>query len=189
MISVDPVVYTSIDNERLTDDWRIVALGPRGELRRTIDPRPKGFEHCPYVGIGAGLQPCPGILVAHGLVHVGGTDRVGAYDLATGKLAWGVQNHDSRILTPIGAPSASGTLVHESATISRPGRTFVLDRAGANKEKVLLKHPAAAVEAEYSTLTGRILHVGGRIVAMPSIVSGDDDRRQPRLVSFAPARE
>ncbi|MFF5503419.1 PQQ-binding-like beta-propeller repeat protein [Streptomyces roseolus] len=189
VISVDPVVYTSIDNERLTSDWRIVALGPRGEARRTIDPRPKGFEHCPYVGIDADLQPCPGLLVAHGLVHVGGTDRVGAYDLATGKLTWGVRNDEYRILTPVGAPSASGTLVHESATSSRPGRTFVLDRAGANKEKVLLKHPAAAAEAEYSTFAGRVLHVGGRIVAMPSTVDGDDARRQPRLVSFAPAPE
>ncbi|MEU2503278.1 PQQ-binding-like beta-propeller repeat protein [Streptomyces sp. NPDC007863] len=189
MISVDPVVYTSIDNERLTDDWRIVALGPRGELRRTIDPRPKGFEHCVHVGIDADLQPCPGIVVGHGLVHVGGTDRVGAYDLATGKLLWGIRTHDGRTLTPVGSPSASGTLVYESATPSRPGRTFVLGKGGADTEKVLLKHPAAAAEAEYSTMAGRVLHVGGRIVTMPTGVSGDDARRQPRLVSFAPARE
>ncbi|MFD8013752.1 PQQ-binding-like beta-propeller repeat protein [Streptomyces sp. NPDC058955] len=189
MVSVDPVVYTSIDNEALTEDWRIVALGPRGELRRTIDPRPKGFEHCPYVGIGADLQPCRGLFVAHGLVHVGGTDRVGAYSLASGKLVWGIQSHDGRILTPVGSPSASGTLVYESATSRRPGRTFLLGREGAGKEKVLMRHPAAAAEAEYSTLTGPVLHVRGRILAMPPTVSGDDARRQPRMVSFAPAAD
>ncbi|NML52688.1 PQQ-binding-like beta-propeller repeat protein [Streptomyces sp. R302] len=189
MISVDPVVYTSIDNERLTEDWRIVALGPRGELRRTIDPRPKGFEHCVHVGIDADLQPCPGIVVGHGLVHVGGTDRVGAYDLATGKLLWGIRTHDGRTLTPVGFRSATGTVVYESATPSRPGRTFVLGKGGPDTEKVLMKHPAAAAEAEYSTMAGRVLQVGGRILAMPNGVSGDDAQRQPRLVSFAPARE
>ncbi|MFF2774054.1 PQQ-binding-like beta-propeller repeat protein [Streptomyces sp. NPDC058052] len=187
MVSVDPVVYTSIDNDRLTDDWRIVALGPRGEHRRTIDPRAKGFEHCANAGVDAGLQPCPGILVAGGLVHVGGTDRVGAYDLATGKLVRGVRNHDSRVLTPVGSSSASGTVVYESATPSRPGRTFLLDRAGAGREKVLTRHPAAAAAAEYGTLSGRVLHVRGRILAMPRHVSGDDARGQPRMISFAPA--
>ncbi|MDX2295847.1 MULTISPECIES: PQQ-binding-like beta-propeller repeat protein [Streptomyces] len=189
VISVDPVVYTSLDNETLAEDWRIVALGQRGELRRTIDPRPKGFEHCPYAGIDAGLQPCRGLFVAHGLVHVGGTDRVGAYSLATGKLVRGIQNHDGRILTPVGSPSASGTLVYESATAGRPGRTFLLGREGAGGEKVLMRHPAAAAEAEYSTLTGPVLHVGGRILAMPPHVSGEDTRRQPRMVSFAPAAD
>ncbi|MFH8258526.1 outer membrane protein assembly factor BamB family protein [Streptomyces roseolus] len=189
VISVDPVVYTSIDNERLTDDWRIVALGPRGELRRTIDPRPKGFEHCVNVGIGAGLQPCPGVVVGHGLVHVGGTDRAGAYDLATGKLLWGVRAHDGRTLTPVGFRSSRGTVVYESATPSRPGRTFVLGEGGAGKEETLMNHPAAAAEAEYSTMAGRVLQAGGRIVVMPSFVTGEDDRRQPRLVSFAPAPE
>ncbi|MEU3609827.1 PQQ-binding-like beta-propeller repeat protein [Streptomyces sp. NPDC035033] len=189
VVSVDPVVYTQIDNERLTQDWRIVALGPRGELRRTIDPRPKGFTHCSDIGIGAGLQPCPGILVAHGLVHVGGTDRVGAYDLATGALVWGVRDDEYKILTPVGSPSASGTVVYESATSTRPGRTFLLGRAGAGREKVLMGHPAAAAAAEYTTRGGRVLHVGGRILAMPSHVSGEDARRQPRMVSFAPARD
>ncbi|MFK3731546.1 PQQ-binding-like beta-propeller repeat protein [Streptomyces sp. NPDC088090] len=187
--SVDPVVYTSIDNDRLTEDWRIVALGPRGEVRRTIDPRPKGFEHCAHAGIDADLQPCPGVVVGQGLVHVGGTDRVGAYDLATGKLLWGVQAHDGRTLTPVGSRSASGTVVYESATPSRPGRTFVLGSGGAGEEEVLMRHPQAAAEAEYSTMAGRVLHVGGRILAMPTVVSGDDARRQPRLVSFAPARD
>ncbi|MFF0484608.1 PQQ-binding-like beta-propeller repeat protein [Streptomyces sp. NPDC004435] len=189
MVSVDPVVYTSMDNDRRAQDWRIVALGPRGELRRTIDPRAKGFEHCSGVGLDTGLQPCPGILVAHGLVHVGGTDRVGAYDLATGKLAWGVQNHDGRVLTPVGSPSPAGTVVHESATAGRPGRTFLLGRAGANREKVLMRHPAAAAGAEYSALMGRVLYVGGRILLTPPTVSGDDARRQPRVVSFAPAAD
>ncbi|MFE5793277.1 PQQ-binding-like beta-propeller repeat protein [Streptomyces sp. NPDC056503] len=186
VVSVDPVVYTSLDNDRLTDDWRIVALGPRGEVRRTIDPRPKGFEHCAHVGIDADLQPCPGIVVGHGLVHVGGTDRVGAYDLATGRLLWGIRSHDGRTLTPVGFRSASGTVVYESATPSLPGRTFVLDKDGAGKEKVLMRHPAASAEAEYSTMAGRVLRVGGRIVAMPTGVSGDDAQRRPRLVSFAP---
>ncbi|MGW4996324.1 outer membrane protein assembly factor BamB family protein [Streptomyces hydrogenans] len=189
MVSVDPVVYTSLDNERLTDDWRIVAVGPRGETLRTIDPRPKGFEHCAHVGIDAGLQPCPGILVGHGLVHVGGGDRVGAYDLGTGKLVWGVQGHDGRSLTPVRSDSATGTVVYESALPSTPGRTFVLGKGGAEREKTLLKHPAAAAAAEYGTDAGRVLSVGGRIVVTPSIVSGDDARHEPRIVSFAPAPE
>ncbi|MFF8414355.1 outer membrane protein assembly factor BamB family protein [Streptomyces omiyaensis] len=184
--SVDPVVYTSVDNDRLTDDWRIVAPGPRGEVRRTIDPRPQGFEHCVHSGIDAGLQPCPGIVVGHGLVHVGGTDRAGAYDLASGKLLRGIRTHDGRTLTPVGFRAAPGTIVYESATPSRPGRTFVLDGGGAGGEEVLLRHPAAAAGAEYGTGAGRVLRVGGRVVATPAHVSGDDARRQPRMVSFAP---
>ncbi|GHG08737.1 PQQ-binding-like beta-propeller repeat protein [Streptomyces filamentosus] len=187
VVSVDPVVYTSVDNDRLTDDWRIVALGPRGELRRTLDPRPKGFAHCSDAGIDAGLQPCPGIVVGHGLVHVGGTDRVGAYDLATGKLLWGVRGNDGRTLTPVGSDSAAGTVVYESATPGLPGRTFVLGRSGAGGEKVLLRHPAAAAGAEYSAKGGTVLRTGGRIVLAPSHVSGDDALRQPRILSFAPA--
>ncbi|MFE4661843.1 PQQ-binding-like beta-propeller repeat protein [Streptomyces hydrogenans] len=189
VVSVDPLVYTSLDNDRLTDDWRIVAVGPRGETLRTIDPRPKGFEHCAHVGVDSGLQPCPGILVGHGLVHVGGGDRVGAYDLGTGKLVWGVQGHDGRSLTPVRSDSATGTVVYESALPSAPGRTFLLGRAGAEREKTLLKHPAAAAAAEYTTGAGRVLSVGGRIVVTPSTVSGDDARRQPRIVSFAPVPE
>ncbi|GHA92594.1 PQQ-binding-like beta-propeller repeat protein [Streptomyces termitum] len=188
VISVDPVVYTLLDVDRLADDWRIVALGPRGEVRRTIDARPKGFTHCADAGIDADLQPCPGAFVAHGQVHLGGTDRVGSYDLTTGKLVQGVKADGGRRLYPVHAESPKALVAYESATPSSPGRLFRLDPSGAaGTKKDLLRLPAASAAVEYGTMAGRILYADGRLLLAPSSVSGDDVLHQPRVVSFAPA--
>ncbi|WP_256062332.1 MULTISPECIES: outer membrane protein assembly factor BamB family protein [unclassified Streptomyces] len=55
LISVDPVVFTTVNAEDTTADWRVVALGPGGKLRTTIDPRDKGLKHC--AGSGSGAAP------------------------------------------------------------------------------------------------------------------------------------
>ncbi|MGW7228374.1 hypothetical protein [Streptomyces cyaneofuscatus] len=125
LISVDPVVFTTVNTEDTTSDWRVVALGPKGRLRTTIDPREKGFEHCAGSGSGDEIQPCRGTAAGPDHVVLGGTDRVGVYDLGTGKFVWGIKSDDPlRTLHPLRAEKGRAALVYESASPDGPGRTF-----------------------------------------------------------------
>ncbi|MFE9814934.1 PQQ-binding-like beta-propeller repeat protein [Streptomyces sp. NPDC005773] len=188
VLSVDPVVLTTLHAERRQDDWRVVALGPGGKVGRTIDARPKGFAYCGDSGdAGQGIQNCPGAVVGNGLVALGGTDRVGAYDLTSGKLVWGVKSDAGRRLHPLRPEADKAVLVYEGASSSRPGRVLRLGPGGADTEKEVLRHPASATQPEYGMLSGNLAYRDGRIVITPSLVNGDDAHRSARMISFAPA--
>ncbi|MEW2177809.1 PQQ-binding-like beta-propeller repeat protein [Streptomyces sp. NPDC005406] len=186
VLSVAPVVFTTLHNEERTDNWRIVALGPGGALRTTVDPRSKGFTHCADAGeSGENIQNCKGTLVGRNTVFLGGTNQAGAYDLGTGKLAWGVKSEDST-LNPLQAESGSSALVYEAATPSRPGRIIRFGPGGVDTDKQVLQHPESAAATEYGMLAGHLAYANGRIVITPAEVSGDDSNRQARMLSFAP---
>lgn len=190
VLSVDPVVLTTLHAERREADWRVVSLGPGGKLRRTIDARAKGFKYCGDSGdAGQGIQNCPGTVVGNGLVALGGTDRAGAYDLGTGKLAWGVKSDAGRTLNPLRPETGKAVLVYEGATPSKPGRILRLGPGGAGKEKEVLRHPASATKPEYEMLAGNLAYTNGRIVITPSMVNGDDARRSAQMISFAPGTD
>ncbi|MFF9852555.1 outer membrane protein assembly factor BamB family protein [Streptomyces litmocidini] len=187
VLSVDPVVLTTFHATERTDNWRVVALRPDGKLRTTIDPRAKGFAYCADAGeSGEDVQECDGTLVGPDTLYLGGTDRVGAYDLGTGKFLWGVKSSLTS-LHPLHAEAGSSALVYEAATPSRPGRIIRLGPGGAGTEKPVLNHPASAASTEYALLAGHLAYVKGRIVITPSSVSGDDRQHEARMLSFAPA--
>ncbi|WP_250293054.1 hypothetical protein [Streptomyces atroolivaceus] len=132
-------VATTLHNEERTDNWRIVALGPGGALRTTVDPRSKGFTRCADAGeSGENIQNCKGTLVGRNTVFLGGTNQAGAYDLGTGKLAWGVKSEDST-LNPLQAESGSSALVYEAATPSRPGRIIRFGPGGVDTDEQVLR--------------------------------------------------
>ncbi|GGT22951.1 hypothetical protein GCM10010222_76070 [Streptomyces tanashiensis] len=186
VLSVDPVVFTTLHATRRTDDWRVVALGPGGKLRTTIDPRAKGFKYCADAGdSGEGIQNCDGTLVGPNTVYLGGTDRVGAYDLGTGKLVWGVKSSDST-LHPLRAEAGSAALVYEAASAGRPGGIIRLGPGGADTEKRVLNHPESARSTEHGMLAGELAYAKGRIVITPSGVSGNDVMHEARMLSFGP---
>ncbi|MEI7033045.1 PQQ-binding-like beta-propeller repeat protein [Streptomyces pratensis] len=186
VISVDPVVFTTVHAERTATDWRVFVLGPGGKLRTTFDAREKGFEHCAGDGAGSDAQPCRGTAVGHGHLVLGGTDRIGTYDLSTGKFLWGVKSDEPRRLHPLRAEAGKAMLVYETASPSRPGRVYRMGPRGAGTEKEVLRHPAASAEPEYKTFGGRLAYADGRLVMTSAGVDGDDDRREARMLSFAP---
>ncbi|WSD71333.1 hypothetical protein OG978_30510 [Streptomyces sp. NBC_01591] len=186
MLSVDPVVFTTLHFEERTDNWRVVALGPGGRLRTTIDARPKGFKHCADAGeSGENIQNCPGTVVGKGIVCLGGNDTVGAYDLGTGKLVWGVKSGDSTF-HPLRAEGGSSALVHEAASWKRPGAIIRFGPGGVDTKKKVLKHPASARATESGMHAGHLAYANERIVITPSGVSGDDAAHEARMLSFAP---
>ncbi|MFF8435419.1 outer membrane protein assembly factor BamB family protein [Streptomyces bacillaris] len=188
VLSVDPVVYTSLDAQDIIGNWRIVSLGPGGKLRTTIDARPKGFEKCGDRGdAGEGIQNCPGMVVGEKAVHVGGTKQVGAYDLGTGKLVWGVKS-EATTLHPLRAESGTSALVYESGMSSGESGIIRFGPGGADTKKQVLRHPRSARATESGMLAGRLAYVNGRIVITPSIVNGQDSRREARMLSFAPEK-
>ncbi|MET9952621.1 PQQ-binding-like beta-propeller repeat protein [Streptomyces sp. NPDC006339] len=185
VLSTEPVVITTLDKVVFADDWRVVALHPDGRVRGTVDPRGKGFKHCADAGdAGEGVQNCPGAVVGPDTVFLGTEGKLGAYDLTTGKLRWGVQENTGRRLHPVLA-AGPAVVVYEGATPSRPGQLRRIG-PGAEKAVLLLQHPAAARKQEYDTFAGTLAYVKGRFLVAPSTVSGDDDRPSPRLLSFAP---
>ncbi|MFD3654605.1 PQQ-binding-like beta-propeller repeat protein [Streptomyces sp. NPDC058620] len=189
MLSVDPVVFTTLHNEERTDNWRVVALGPGGKLRTTIDARPKGFTYCADTGESDNnLQNCKGTAVDKGAVYLGGTDRVGGYDLGTGEFVWGVKSQDST-LHPLRADGGAFALVYEAATWNRPGGIIRLGPGGVDTKKRVSQHPESARAPESGMLAGRLAYVNGRIIITPSGVSGRDAPPAPRMLSFAPEAE
>ncbi|MFC4982088.1 PQQ-binding-like beta-propeller repeat protein [Streptomyces atroolivaceus] len=186
VLSVAPVVFTTLHAEERTDNWRIVALGPGGKVRTTIDARQKGFKYCADMGdAGEGIQNCDGTAVGKDTVHLGGTDQVGAYDLTTGKFVWGVKSDDST-LHPLYAEGGTYALVYEAASLRRPGGIIRFGPGGVNTDKQVLQHPESARASEYGMLAGNLAYANGRIVITPSFVNGDDARPAARMLSFAP---
>ncbi|MFE0734322.1 PQQ-binding-like beta-propeller repeat protein [Streptomyces sp. NPDC058855] len=190
VLSEDPVVITTPTRENGAKDWRIVALGPGGKALRTIDPRPKGFTHCgDSVDTSSNAQACAQAVVGPGIVVLGGTDRVGAYDLATGKLAWGVKSEATSYgYFPLRAVPGRIGFVHELGTSSRPGRIFRIGPGGVDTMKDVLKLPVATAPYEFGMgVLGERAYAGDRLVLTPANLDGDDARREPRMLSFAPA--
>ena len=186
VLSVDPVVFTMLHAEERTDNWRIVALRPDGKVRTTIDARPKGFKYCADTGdSGENIQNCKGTFAEGNTVYLGGTGQVGAYDLDTGKLAWGVKSEDST-LHPLRAAGGTSAFVYEAASWSRPGGIFRFGPGGVDTKKQMLRHPASARATESGMVAGYLAYVNDRIVITPSGVSGDDMTHEAAMLSFAP---
>lgn len=186
VLSVAPVVLTTLDTADIIGNWRIVALETGGTLRTTIDARPKGFKYCGDSGdSGQGIQNCPGMVAGRNAVHVGGTGQVGAYDLATGKLVWGVKSEGST-LHPLREENGTSALVYEASRPGQEGGIIRFGPGGVDTKKQVLLHPRSARPTEHAMLAGRLAYVNGRIVITPSIVSGKDTEREARMISFAP---
>ncbi|MET8709643.1 outer membrane protein assembly factor BamB family protein [Streptomyces californicus] len=189
LISMDPVAFTVYNNEDVAKDWRITVLDPGGKHRVTFDARAKGFEHCAGAGSGEDLQPCRGSGAGKGMIMVGGTDQVGAYDARTGKFLWGVKDNRMRTLYPLRAEDGNAMRVYEAAGPSSPGRTYLMGPRGAGTETEVVKHPAATAPWEYEMFSAHTAYVDGRLVVTPTQVSGDEDHkpvREARMLSFAP---
>ncbi|MFF3836901.1 PQQ-binding-like beta-propeller repeat protein [Streptomyces sp. NPDC001930] len=189
VLSVSPAVITTAHRETHAEDWRVVALGPDGKVRRTIDPRPKGFKHCgDTIDTSDNAQACREAVVGGGLVLLGGTDRVGAYDLGTGKLVWGVKAEETSYgYYPLRVgPGRTGT-VYQPGTFTSPGRVFRVGPGGVDTIKDVLRLPAATARVEFGMgVVGENAYVGDRLVITPAGLSGDDARHEPRMLSFAP---
>ncbi|MFD3333109.1 PQQ-binding-like beta-propeller repeat protein [Streptomyces sp. NPDC058700] len=189
VLSVAPAVITTVHRESHADDWRVVALGPDGRARRTIDPRPKGFEHCDgSVNTSANAQACREAVVGGGLVLLGGADRVGAYDLVTGKLVWGVKSEGTSYgYFPLRVGPRKTGFVYELGTVGKPGRVFRAGPGGVETIKDMLKLPAATARVEFSMgVVGQNAYVGERLVLTPAGLNGNDTQHEPRMLSFAP---
>ncbi|KOX24455.1 MULTISPECIES: PQQ-binding-like beta-propeller repeat protein [unclassified Streptomyces] len=187
VISTYPAVLTTFHAEEYTENWRVVSLGPGGRPRTTIDARKKGFAYCGDAGdAGEGVQNCPGTLVGGQAVYLGGTDRVGAYDLGTGKLLWGVKSGDGGTLHPLRAEGGARALVYEAPGTERPGGITRFGPGGVDTKQEVLRHPAPARSTELGMYAGKLAYANGRIVITPSLVDGDDARHEARMLSFAP---
>ncbi|WP_432753898.1 PQQ-binding-like beta-propeller repeat protein [Streptomyces sp. JL2001] len=187
VLSVLPVVVTTFHAEERTENWRVVALGPGGKLRTTVDARPKGFKYCADIGdSGENIQNCKGAVVGDDTVFLGGNDRVGAYSLGTGKLVWGVKSEDSTLHPLRAEGGGSAALVYEAASSHRPGGIIRFGKGGVDTKKQVLRHPESARATEARMDAGVVAYVNGRIVITPSGVSGDDANPEARMLSFAP---
>ncbi|MFH9721616.1 PQQ-binding-like beta-propeller repeat protein [Streptomyces sp. NPDC017254] len=187
VFSVDPLVISTGKVENPSENWRVVALGPDGRARRTIDARAKGFQHCANTGWGAEFQSCPGVVAGDGMVVLGGIDRVGGYDLTTGKLLWGVKAGDSdAVLYPLRTEPGKKALVYEAATWDQPGLVSRLGPGGVDTRKEVQRHPGSARSTESRMLAGWVVYAHGRLVVTPSGVTGDDGDHQARMLSFGP---
>ncbi|WP_329274302.1 outer membrane protein assembly factor BamB family protein [Streptomyces sp. NBC_00691] len=189
VLSVSPAVITTAHRETHAEDWRVVALGPDGKVRRTIDPRPKGFKHCgDSIDTSGNAQACREAVVGGGLVLLGGTDRVGAYDLGTGKLLWGVKDEGTSYgYYPLRVGPGRTGMVYQLGTNGKPGRVFRVGPGGVDTIKDVLRLPASTARVEFGMgAVGENAYVGDRLVITPAGLSGDDARHEPRMLSFAP---
>ncbi|MCT4352194.1 PQQ-like beta-propeller repeat protein [Streptomyces sp. Je 1-79] len=189
VLSVSPAVITTAHRETHAEDWRVVALGPDGKARRTIDPRPKGFKHCgDSVDTSANVQSCREAVVGGGLVLLGGTDRVGAYDLGTGKLVWGVKSDGTSYgYYPLRVGPGRTGIVYQLGTSGKAGRVFRVGPGGVDTIKDVLRLPASTARVEFGMgVVGENAYVGERLVIAPAGLNGDDAQHEPRMLSFAP---
>ncbi|MGW0469494.1 hypothetical protein ACWDX6_30230 [Streptomyces sp. NPDC003027] len=188
VLSVEPTVITTADRETHAEDWRVVALGADGRARRTIDPRGKGVKRCgDSLDTSANAQACREAVVCGGLVLLGGTDRVGAYDLGTSKLVRGVKSEGtSHRYFPLRPGPGKTASVYQVGTSNRPGRIMQIGPGSADSVQDILKLPASTAAVEFEIVVGENAYVGDRLVLMPANLDGNDAQHEPRMLSFAP---
>ncbi|MGW1769332.1 outer membrane protein assembly factor BamB family protein [Streptomyces sp. NPDC002073] len=182
VLSADPVVLL-VQNRSEHDDWTYVALRNDGKPRPSPDIRTYKLQPCNDRGdAGEGVQNCQGSVTDGRFLYIGSENKLAAFNLATGKFAWGAKGGPRRNLVPLRTDGAA-VIAYTPPSGGEPGATVRIKPGGSAAERLLV-HASAGRAAELSMFAGRVVYHDGRIVVTPSMLSGSDKKEEARMVSY-----
>ncbi|MGW1100253.1 outer membrane protein assembly factor BamB family protein [Streptomyces sp. NPDC002455] len=182
--SVSPPVI-SIKQE---GKWAIAVLNDNGTYRSQLAGGDENYAvRCDEdsVAEGGNLDGCAGVTADSGRVYLstepktdkeGESNKIVAFDLATGKAVWKAAAPGRRLVWPL-RMEGTDVLVHVEASYRTPGSVAALAPTGGEL-RTLLKHPASAAETESSLFEPEVAYEGGRSVLMATRISADDDEEE-----------
>nr|WP_069174427.1 PQQ-binding-like beta-propeller repeat protein [Streptomyces griseus] len=179
--STSPVVISL----KQDDKWAIVILNENGTYRSQLAGDGENYAvRCTEDSVDAGgnLDDCAGAAADASRFYLStrseddlksSTNKVIAFDLATGKPVWKAPAPSGRTMWPL-RMDGGRVLVHVEAGYRKGGAIAALDPSRGTLT-TLLRHPDAAAGTEASLWSPRVAYVDGRSFVLPLRISEDDD--------------
>ncbi|MFC8595643.1 outer membrane protein assembly factor BamB family protein [Streptomyces atroolivaceus] len=182
--STSPLVISIKQPEK----WAVVVLNDDGTYRSQMTAGVEDYAvRCgeESVQTGSNLDGCTGVAADASRFYLSTlpvtgsasqTNKVVAFDLATGKSVWAAPATDERQMFPLRMEGGK-VLVHVEASYSTSGETGTLEPS-TGTYTTLLKHPTSAVETEGSLFAPKAVHREGRSYLLPQRISRDEDEEE-----------
>ncbi|MEV0007253.1 PQQ-binding-like beta-propeller repeat protein [Streptomyces sp. NPDC047973] len=174
-------------------DWAVVFLNENGTFRSQLVPGNEDYGvRCgeETVQAGGNLDGCAGVAADDTRFYFSTqpkvdesadgdsaeTNKVVAFDLATGKAVWKTPAPGGRLILPLRTEGGK-VVVHVQASYSSGGEIGAL-APSTGAYTPLLKHPASAAKTEGILFQPRAAWHGGRSYLLPYRISEDEDEAE-----------
>ncbi|MGC5365435.1 PQQ-binding-like beta-propeller repeat protein [Streptomyces sp. DT24] len=184
--SVSPLVVGL--TQRTQKKWSVIAIKENGTLRSQIDGGKDKFSpRCAgrFAVFGKTLEGCVGVAADANTFYMstqadtagrGGTNKVVAFSLNTGKPKWRADAPKDRVITPL-RMEGGNVLLYVEASYDRGGAVATLAPTGGAPE-VVLQHPDSTAAIEASFYDPAIVYAGGRTFIASHHISAANDKAE-----------
>ncbi|MFJ8852136.1 PQQ-binding-like beta-propeller repeat protein [Streptomyces sp. NPDC102437] len=189
--SVSPLVVSLKKEEG--DQWAIIMLNANGTYRSQLVGGDENYETQCDVDVsadGRNLDNCLGAAADDTTVYLATkpteadpTNKVVAFDLASGKTKWKAGSPAGQTLMPMRVEGGR-LLMYLSAAQNKGGGIASLPPTGGTPQMVV-RHPAAGAEAERGLFDVRAAYVNGRSLLLSTSITGVEDGDEKRAKSLA----
>ncbi|MFD9500367.1 PQQ-binding-like beta-propeller repeat protein [Streptomyces sp. NPDC060035] len=110
------------------------------------------------------------------------TNKVIAFDLATGRTVWEAPAPDNQVMWPL-RMEGGDVLIHVRASYRKGGALAVIAPTGGTP-RTLLQHPASGAGTESLLFAPKAAYVGGRSFLVPTRISSDEDEEEKAMTAL-----
>ncbi|MFD4690478.1 PQQ-binding-like beta-propeller repeat protein [Streptomyces sp. NPDC058463] len=110
------------------------------------------------------------------------TNKVIAFDLATGRTLWKAPAPDDQVMWPLRMEGAD-VLLYVRASYRKGGALAVIAPTGG-APRTLLQHPASGAATESSLFAPKTAYAGGRSFLVPTRISSDEDEEEKAMTAL-----
>ncbi|MGW1841492.1 outer membrane protein assembly factor BamB family protein [Streptomyces sp. NPDC001966] len=188
--SVSPLVVSLKKDDQ---QWAIIMLNADGTYRSQLAGGDENYKtQCDtdVASDGRNLDNCLGVAADDKTVYLATrpaesdpTNKVVAFDLASGQTKWKATAPAGQTLMPMRVEGGR-LLMYLSAAQNKGGGIASLPPSGGTPQMVV-RHPAAGVEAERALFDVRVAYVNGRSLLLSTSLSGIKDGDEKRAKSLA----
>ncbi|MFE6038464.1 PQQ-binding-like beta-propeller repeat protein [Streptomyces sp. NPDC056452] len=184
-------VYSSsplVISVKKDEQWAVVILNEDGTYRSQLVAGTENYTaRCTEESVeeGSNLDDCVGVAADKERLYLSTesestekamTNKVVAFDLATGRTAWQAPAPDNQVMWPL-RMEGTDVLIHVRATYSKGGGLALIAPTGG-EPRTLLKHPASGAATESLIFAPKAAYAGGRSFVLPGRISSDDDEEE-----------
>ncbi|MFD7494661.1 PQQ-binding-like beta-propeller repeat protein [Streptomyces sp. NPDC059832] len=189
--SVSPLVVSLKKGQ----DWAIIMLNADGTYRSQLVGGTENYKtQCDtdVVSVGKNLDNCLGVAADDRTVYLATkpdesdpapTNKVVAFDLASGQTKWKAAAPAGQILMPMRVEGGK-VLMYLSPAKNKGGGIASLPPTGGTPQ-MLLRHPASGAEAERDLFETRVAYLNGRSLLLSTSITGIEDGDEIRAKSMA----
>ncbi|WP_406394563.1 PQQ-binding-like beta-propeller repeat protein [Streptomyces sp. NBC_00887] len=170
------------------EQWAVVVLNEDGTYRSQLVGRTENYTaRCSEESVesGSNLDGCVGAAADEERLYLSTeslstakamTNKVVAFDLATGRTVWQAPAPDNQVMWPL-RMEGTDVLIHVRASYSKGGGIALIAPTGG-APRMLLKHPASGAPTESLIFAPKAACAGGRSFLLPGRISSDEDEEE-----------